>query len=91
MEENSRFFKIKFRTRKLFSFRILSDVWRKLEKDRYECFSSHFCLVEGGRYTESGKVNDEGEEIYKICIGRVWWAIVHDASGFPRQRRWIRA
>lgn len=34
-------------------------------------FLLSFCFVEGGRYTESGEANDEGEEIYKICIGRV--------------------
>lgn len=61
--------------------------WKKMV---LRMFLLSFCFVEGGRYTESGEANDEGEEIYKICIGRVWRPIVHDASGFPRQRRWIR-
>lgn len=46
-------------------------------------------FVEGGRCAENGEANDEGKKIYKICIGRVRRATVHDASGFPRQRRRI--
>lgn len=42
--------------------------WKKMV---LRMFLLSFCFVEGGRYTESGEANDEGEEIYKICIGRV--------------------
>lgn len=30
------------------------------------------------------KINIEGTKIYKICIGRIWWTAVYDATRFLR-------